>query len=140
MKLFSVILCILCMLCTTASATESSSNSENVFHCSAGSTVTIDSRIFDEAVTVHGDPNASADTPGQLMFTNCTFTSNGENLYAVWMYNGDATFTNCTVTGHRGIKICDQYAGEVGTVVIDGCTFICYYYSVYRKKSKYCHF
>ena len=59
----------------------------------------------------------------KAVFTDCTFTSNGANLYAVWMHNGDATFTNCTVTGYRGIKICDMYDPEVGTVVIDGCTF-----------------
>lgn len=99
MKLFSVILCILCMLCTTASATESSSNSEYVFHCSAGSTVMIDSRIFDEAVTVHGDPNASADTPGQLMFTNCifnagiTFLGNGGDVI---IFADDCKFANNT--------------------------------------------
>ena len=61
-------------------------------------------------------------------FTNCTFTgyddtTNGIKMYGAWMYNGDATFTGCTFNGTRGLKICDMYAGEVGTVVVDNCTF-----------------
>ena len=62
-------------------------------------------------------------------FTNCSFlgyydTTNDIKMNGVWMANGDATFTNCTFTGTRGMKICDMYAPEVGTVVIDGCTFM----------------
>ncbi len=62
-------------------------------------------------------------------FTNCSFVghndkNSGENQYAVWVYNGNANFNNCSFTGTRGMKICDQYAGEVGTVVVDGCTFM----------------
>lgn len=63
-------------------------------------------------------------------FTNCSFlgyydTTNNIKMNGVWMYNGDATFTKCTFTGTRGMKICDMYeGGEIGTVVIDGCTFI----------------
>lgn len=62
-------------------------------------------------------------------FVNCSFvgyedTANGIKMNGVWMYNGDAEFINCTFTGTRGMKICDMYTGgEVGTVVIDGCTF-----------------
>ncbi len=62
-------------------------------------------------------------------FTNCSFVghydknSTTTTQYGAWLYNGDSTFTNCSFTGTRAMKICDQYAGEVGTVVIDGCTF-----------------
>ena len=62
-------------------------------------------------------------------FTDCTFVghydknSTSTTQYGVWAYNGDSTYTNCTFTGTRGMKICDQYGGEVGTVVVDGCTF-----------------
>lgn len=62
-------------------------------------------------------------------FTGCTFVghydknSTSTTQYGVWAYNGDSTYTNCTFTGTRGMKICDQYSGEVGTVVVDGCTF-----------------
>ena len=63
------------------------------------------------------------------IFTDCSFigyedTVNSINMNGVWMANGDATCKNCTFTGARGMKICDMYAPEVGTVVIDGCTFM----------------
>ena len=62
-------------------------------------------------------------------FVDCSFVgyrddANSINMNGVWMANGDATFTNCTFTGTRGMKICDMYAPEIGTVVIDGCTFM----------------
>ena len=57
-------------------------------------------------------------------FTDCSFESNEESVYAVWVADGSATFTDCTFTGTRGMKICDMYAPEIGTVVIDGCTFM----------------
>lgn len=45
-------------------------------------------------------------------------------MYGAWVYNGNATFTNCTFEGTRGIKICDKYdGGEVGKVVVDNCLF-----------------
>ncbi|MBQ8288708.1 MAG: hypothetical protein IJX76_08075 [Clostridia bacterium] len=61
-------------------------------------------------------------------FTNCSFVGHNDKIsnstqYGVWVYNGDSTYTNCTFTGTRGMKICDRYANEVGTVEIDGCTF-----------------
>lgn len=62
-------------------------------------------------------------------FTNCSFVghydknSTSTTQYGVWLYNGNSTFTNCTFTGTRGMKICDEYAGEVGSVGVDGCTF-----------------
>ena len=62
-------------------------------------------------------------------FTDCSFVGHYDKIststtqYGVWVINGDATFTNCSISGTRGMKICDQYASEVGTVVIDGCTF-----------------
>ena len=61
-------------------------------------------------------------------FTDCSFVGHNDKntnatQYSVWVYSGDATFTNCSFTGTRGMKVCDEYAGEVGTVVVDGCTF-----------------
>ena len=75
---------------------------------------------FVDPITVDGDKST---------FTGCTFVghydknSTSTTQYGVWVANGDSTFTNCTFTGTRGMKICDQYAPEVGTVVVDGCTF-----------------
>lgn len=74
-RLFSIILCIACMLCAAALAEEPVPATEHIFSCSAGSSVMIDGMVFDEAVTIHGDPNASADAPGQLIFTNCAFNA-----------------------------------------------------------------
>ena len=52
-------------------------------------------------------------------FIDCSFNSNADNEYAVWVSNGDASFENCCFTGARGIKIHEAYGSEVGTVVID---------------------
>ncbi|MEE0945948.1 MAG: right-handed parallel beta-helix repeat-containing protein [Acutalibacteraceae bacterium] len=56
-------------------------------------------------------------------FTNCTFESNEESVYAVWVEDGNATFINCAFTGYRGIKVHEAYGSEVKTVVVDNCTF-----------------
>ena len=56
-------------------------------------------------------------------FTNCTFESNEESVYAVWVEDGNATFINCAFTGYRGIKVHEDYGSEVKTVVVDNCTF-----------------
>ena len=75
---------------------------------------------FADPISVDGDNS---------VFTNCTFVghydknSTSTTQYGVWVANGDSTFTNCIFTGTRGMKICDQYASEVGTVIVDGCTF-----------------
>jgi predicted ribosomally synthesized peptide with SipW-like signal peptide len=56
-------------------------------------------------------------------FTNCTFESNEESVYAVWVEDGSATFTNCIFTGCRGLKTHEAYGSEVAAVVIDNCIF-----------------
>ena len=100
-------------------------NGENAWeftYLELGGTATYTNVVFDDGVMSDGS---------RANFVNCTF--NGHNndssahgnvtMYGAWVYNGEATFTNCTFVGTRGIKICDQYSPEVGTVVIDGCTF-----------------
>ena len=53
-----------------------------------------------------------------VTYTDCTFTN------GAYASSGVVTFNGCTFTGTRAMKICDKYAApEVGTVVIDGCTF-----------------
>ena len=69
---------------------------------------------FVNAVMVEGD---------SAIFTNCTFNSNKDNEYAVWVANGDATFTGCTFAGPRGLKTHEDYGTEVGTILVDNCTF-----------------
>lgn len=56
-------------------------------------------------------------------FVNCTFNSNADNEYAVWVSNGSATFEGCTFTGARGVKIHEAYGSEVGTVAIYNSRF-----------------
>ena len=56
-------------------------------------------------------------------FTNCSFESNEESVYAVWVEGGSATFTNCTFTGYRGLKMHEAYGSEISNVVVKSCTF-----------------
>ncbi len=56
-------------------------------------------------------------------FKNCTFNSNKDSEYGVWVSNGNATFTGCTFAGPRGLKTHEAYGSEVGTIVVDNCTF-----------------
>ena len=56
-------------------------------------------------------------------FKDCSFNSNKDNEYAVWVDNGSAFFTNCTFSGARGLKVHEAYGSEVVKVSVDGCTF-----------------
>ncbi len=56
-------------------------------------------------------------------FTNCSFESNEENVYAVWVESGSATFENCKVTGYRGVKMHEEYGTEISSVIVNNCTF-----------------
>jgi hypothetical protein len=56
-------------------------------------------------------------------FTNCSFESNEESVYAVWVDGGSATFTNCTFKGYRGLKTHEAYGSEVSAVIVKNCTF-----------------
>ena len=56
-------------------------------------------------------------------FTNCSFESNEESVYAVWVEDGSATFDNCTFTGYRGLKAHEAYGTEVSAVIVKDCVF-----------------
>ena len=56
-------------------------------------------------------------------FKNCSFNSNKDNEYDVWVDNGSAYFTDCTFAGARGLKVHEAYGSEVVKVAVDGCTF-----------------
>ncbi len=81
-------------------------------------------------VNVAFDDGIMSDGP-MSTFVDCTFSGHNNDssthgtttMYGAWVYSGKATFTNCTFTGTRGLKICDQYAGEVSNVVVDSCLF-----------------
>ena len=65
-------------------------------------------------------------------FVNCAFDSGAENMYAVWISDGSASFTDCTFTGWRAIKLYEgsdnKYTSmqphfDVVSVIVDGCLF-----------------
>ena len=58
------------------------------------------------------------------VFENCSFTSNQTKEYSVWVTDGTASFTDCTFTGYRGLKIHEfANAGNVVNVSVERCTF-----------------
>ena len=57
-------------------------------------------------------------------FENCTFESNEESVYAVWVGNGAVTFTNnCYFTGYRGLKMHEAYGSDIVSAEIENCKF-----------------
>lgn len=81
-------------------------------------------------VNVAFDDGVMSDGPLST-FVGCTFSGHNNDsseygtttMYGAWVYNGKATFTDCYFSGTRGLKVCDQYAGEVSKVVVDSCVF-----------------
>lgn len=81
-------------------------------------------------VNVDFDDGIMSDGP-MSTFVDCTFSGHNNDssahgtttMYGAWVYNGKATFTGCYFSGTRGLKVCDQYAGEVSSVVVDACVF-----------------
>jgi hypothetical protein len=81
-------------------------------------------------VNVAFDDGVMSDGP-MSTFVDCTFSGHNNDssahgtttMYGAWVYNGKATFTGCYFSGTRGLKVCDQYAGEVSSVVVDECVF-----------------
>ncbi len=59
-----------------------------------------------------------------LVVDDCTFNSNKDSEYALWINNGTAEVKNSLFTGSRGVKICDMYTTDVTSAVIDNCTFL----------------
>ena len=53
----------------------------------------------------------------------CTFNSNKDSEYAVWVNNGVAEFSGCTFEGTRGLKTHEAYGSEVTSITVDDCTF-----------------
>ena len=65
-------------------------------------------------------------------FINCEFNSGAENLYAMWISDGSATFKNCEFEGWRAIKLYEgsdnRYTSvqphfDVENILIEGCLF-----------------
>ena len=84
---------------------------------------------FKSAIVVDSSDGVETD----IEFTNCTFETETEvsdsvpipsNMYAVWVSNGKATFTNCEFKGpYRGLKVHEAYGTEIKNVIVDRCTF-----------------
>lgn len=56
-------------------------------------------------------------------FTNCTFITNEESVYSVWVSDGTSTFSNCKFQGTSGLKMHEKYGSEIAEVIIDACEF-----------------
>ena len=56
-------------------------------------------------------------------FTNCTFITEEESVYSVWVSDGTSTFSNCKFQGTRGLKMHEKYGSEIAEVIIDACEF-----------------
>ena len=84
---------------------------------------------FKSAIVVDSSNGVETD----IEFTNCTFETEMEtsdsvpipsDMYAVWVSDGKATFTNCEFKGpYRGLKVHEDYGTEIKNVIVDGCTF-----------------
>ena len=75
--------------------------------------------VFNECQFV----NAVMMSGEEATFNKCTFNSNKNNEYAVWVDNGNASFDECAFKGPRAIKVHEAYGSEVGEVVVDNSTF-----------------
>lgn len=78
--------------------------------------------IFEGAISLIENSDAE--------FINCTFNSNKESEYDVWVGDGSASFYACKFEGYRGLKIHADYKSQadssvntVDTVLVDNCTF-----------------
>lgn len=84
---------------------------------------------FKSAIVVDSSNGVETD----IEFTNCTFETETEasdtvpipsDMYAVWVSDGKATFTNCQFKGpYRGLKVYEDYGTQIKNVTVDGCTF-----------------
>ena len=67
--------------------------------------------------------SASGASPLNATFTDCTFITNEDSVYAVWVCDGVSTFSSCKFQGTRGLKMHEDYGSEVKEVMIDACEF-----------------
>ena len=56
-------------------------------------------------------------------FTDCTFTTNEDSVYGVWVGHGTVSFEDCTFTGTRGLKVHEAYGSAVDSVTVEKCVF-----------------
>lgn len=89
-----------------------------------GGNIRFENCMFDCAVYLCDDAN--------VRFDSCKFDSGAENMYAMWIADGSASFTKCEFTGWRAVKLYEgsdnkyesvQDFFDVENVVFVGCTF-----------------
>lgn len=95
-------------------------------YASFGGKVRFENCKFDGAIQIQDDAQAE--------FVNCTFESKQEDMYAVWFTDGSATFTGCSFSGYRAIKLYEgsdnfdrtevQSQYDVVSLTIENCEFI----------------
>ena len=102
-----------------------SENGENAWeftYLELEGTNTFKNVVFTDGVFFEGDNTC----------INCTFMGHDNDsseygtttMYGAWVYDGKASFTGCSFSGTRGLKVADQYSGsDVNDVVVDNCTF-----------------
>lgn len=102
-----------------------SQNGENAWeftYLELEGTNTFKNVVFTDGVFFEGDNTC----------INCTFMGHNNDsseygtttMYGAWVYDGKASFTGCSFSGTRGLKVADQYSGsDVNDVVVDNCTF-----------------
>lgn len=56
-------------------------------------------------------------------FVGCSFISEAESEYSVWVSDGKAAFFECSFSGTRGAKIHEAYGSEVESVSFEACEF-----------------
>ena len=78
-----------------------------------------------ENVTFKGGIQLQAEDNDVLnaTFKNCTFITEEESVYGVWVSDGTSTFSNCKFQGTRGLKMHEAYGSDITSVTIDGCEF-----------------
>lgn len=101
-------------------------NGENAWeftYLEFGGNNTFENVVFSDGIMVEG---------GNSTFKDCKFIGHNNDsstygdvtMYGAWVYSGKATFTGCTFTGTRGLKVHQQYEGaDVEAVLVDGCIF-----------------
>lgn len=77
---------------------------------------------FVNAIMVCGQtPNNSSKLKAE--FVNCTFNSNKDSEYDVWVSGDSASFSKCKFLGYRGLKMHEAYGSNIAEVIVDGNSF-----------------
>ena len=95
---------------------------QGLSHYMFGGYVEFEDCTFNAAVCV-GETEEERDT--SVQFTDCQFNAGKENMYDVWICNGETSFEGCVFKGYRAVKIHEsQSLGDfVRIVSFADCVF-----------------